>query len=64
MIRVPAQGIPPDAFLSRTSRNRLMSDPTALFDADKTWALLQVRHAKLLVVLRDPVPPGDANCRA
>ncbi|CAE7690511.1 unnamed protein product [Symbiodinium sp. CCMP2456] len=39
----------------RTSRKRLMSDPTAVFDAGKTWALLQVRQAKFLVMLRDPV---------
>ena len=35
-----------------------MSDPTAVFDAHKTWALLQIREAKLLVMVRDPVLLG------
>ena len=39
-----------------------MSDPTAVFDSGKTWALLQVREAKFLVMLRDPVPLDGVLC--
>mmetsp|Transcript_35147 Transcript_35147/g.81016 ORF Transcript_35147/g.81016 Transcript_35147/m.81016 type:complete len:349 (-) Transcript_35147:43-1089(-) len=39
----------------RSPSRRLMSDPTIVFNPDKTWAMSQIRTAKFVVLVRDPL---------